>query len=150
MLVSNGWCQVHTVPYPITFIWRLVNSGCFRHFTPKRVQKAGGVRLLTRVHYKHVYMHKVASVGSICYIWMQSTAISIHYNNFFYFFNVCGCSSYKLLYTQFSLLLKLPNFVKKMLVHGQVTIIFVVSVCLCVCLFVQSFSQPSLIRFRSN
>ena len=36
------------------------------------------------------------------------------------------------------------------LVHGQVTIIFVVSVCLCVCFFVQSFSQPSLIRFRSN
>ena len=34
----------------------------------------------------------------------------------------------------------------KFLVHGQVTIIFVVSVCL----FVQSFSQPSLIRFRSN
>jgi len=33
-----------------------------------------------------------------------------------------------------------------LLVHGQVTIIFVVSVCL----FVQSFSQPSLIRFRSN
>jgi len=32
------------------------------------------------------------------------------------------------------------------LVHGQVTIIFVVSVCL----FVHSFSQPSLIRFRSN
>jgi len=31
-------------------------------------------------------------------------------------------------------------------VHDQVTIIFVVSVCL----FVQSFSQPSLIRFRSN
>jgi len=38
----------------------------------------------------------------------------------------------------------------KLLVHGQVTIIFVVSVCLFVCLFVQSFSQPSLIRFRSN
>ena len=41
-----------------------------------------------------------------------------------------------------------------MLVHGQVTIIFVVSVglsvCLSVCLFVQSFCQPSLIRFRSN
>ena len=37
-----------------------------------------------------------------------------------------------------------------MLVHGQVTIIFVVSVCLSVCLFVQSFSQPSLIRFQSN
>jgi len=36
------------------------------------------------------------------------------------------------------------------LVHGQVTIIFVVSVCLSVCLFVQSFSQPSSIRFRSN
>jgi len=35
------------------------------------------------------------------------------------------------------------------LVHGQVTIIFVVS-CLFVCLSVQSFSQPSLIRFRSN
>ena len=37
------------------------------------------------------------------------------------------------------------------LVHGQVTIIFVVSVCLFVCLFacllVQSFSQPSFIRF---
>ena len=37
-----------------------------------------------------------------------------------------------------------------LLVHGQVTIIFLVSVCLSVCLFVQSFSQPSLIRFRSN
>ena len=36
------------------------------------------------------------------------------------------------------------------LVQGQVTIIFVVSVGLSVCLFVQSFSQPSLIRFRSN
>ena len=41
------------------------------------------------------------------------------------------------------------------LVHGQVNIIFVVSVCLSVfclfvCLFVQSFSQPSLIQFRSN
>ena len=40
------------------------------------------------------------------------------------------------------------------LVHGQVTIIFVVSVCLFVCLFVslfvQSFSQPSLIRFLAN
>jgi len=36
------------------------------------------------------------------------------------------------------------------LVHSQVTIIFVVSVGLFVCLFVQSFSQPSLIRFRSN
>ena len=33
----------------------------------------------------------------------------------------------------------------KFLVHGQVTIIFVVSVGLSVCLFVQSFSQPSLI-----
>jgi len=37
-----------------------------------------------------------------------------------------------------------------MLVHGQVTIIFVLSVCLSVCLFVQSFSQPSSIRFGSN
>ena len=45
-----------------------------------------------------------------------------------------------------------------LLVHGQVTIIFVVSVCLfvclfvclSVCLFVQSFSQPSSIRFGSN
>jgi len=36
------------------------------------------------------------------------------------------------------------------LVHGQMTIIFVVSVCLFVCLFVQSFSQPSSIRFGSN
>jgi len=36
------------------------------------------------------------------------------------------------------------------LVHGQVTVIFVVSVSFSVCLFVQSFSQPSLIRFRSN
>jgi len=37
-----------------------------------------------------------------------------------------------------------------LLVHGQVTIIFVVSVGLSVCLFVQSFFQLSLIRFRSN
>jgi len=45
-----------------------------------------------------------------------------------------------------------------LLVHGQVTISFVVSVCLSVylfvclsvCLFVQSFSQPSSIRFGSN
>ena len=38
---------------------------------------------------------------------------------------------------------------KDFLVHGQVTIVFVVSVgFLSVCLFVQSFSQPSLIRFR--
>ena len=41
------------------------------------------------------------------------------------------------------------------LVDGQVTIIFVVSVCLLVCLsvclfVVQSFSQPSSIRFGSN
>ena len=36
------------------------------------------------------------------------------------------------------------------LVHGQVTIIFVVSVGFSVCLFVESFSQPSLIQFRSN
>ena len=36
----------------------------------------------------------------------------------------------------------------KLLVHGQVTIIFVVSVCLFVCLC--SFSQPSSIRFGSN
>jgi len=38
----------------------------------------------------------------------------------------------------------------RFLVHGQVTIIFAVSVCLFVCLFVQSFSQPSLVGFRSN
>jgi len=37
-----------------------------------------------------------------------------------------------------------------LLVHGQVIIIFVVSLCLSVCLLVQSFSQPSLIWFRSN
>jgi len=41
-----------------------------------------------------------------------------------------------------------------LLVYGQVTIIFAVSVglsvCLSVCLFVQSFSQPSLIRCPSN
>jgi len=37
-----------------------------------------------------------------------------------------------------------------LLVDGQVTIIFVVSVCLSVCLFVQSFSQQSSIRFGSN
>ena len=46
------------------------------------------------------------------------------------------------------------DFLKTILVHGQVTIIFVVSVglsvCFFVCLFVQSFSQPSLIRFQSN
>jgi len=48
----------------------------------------------------------------------------------------------------------LSDYFNHLLVHGQVTIIFVVSVglsvCLFVCLFVQSFSQPSLIRFRSN
>jgi len=46
------------------------------------------------------------------------------------------------------------NAFKVFLVHGQVTIIFIVSVCLSlclsVCLFVQSFSQPSSIRFGSN
>jgi len=42
------------------------------------------------------------------------------------------------------------RFFEVLLVHGQVTIIFVVSVGLSVCLFVQSFSQPSLIRFRSD
>ena len=47
--------------------------------------------------------------------------------------------------TQWSLLL-----CKIQMVHGQVTIIFVVSVGLSVCLFVQSFSQPSSIQFRSN
>jgi len=36
---------------------------------------------------------------------------------------------------------------KMLLVHGQVTVILVVSFGLFVCLFVQSFSQPSLIRF---
>jgi len=40
--------------------------------------------------------------------------------------------------------------IQLLLVHGKVTIIFVVSVCLFVCLFVQSFSQPSSIRFGSN
>ena len=40
------------------------------------------------------------------------------------------------------------SFYLLLFVHGQVTIIFVVSVCLSVCLC--SFSQPSLIRFRSN
>jgi len=40
--------------------------------------------------------------------------------------------------------------INTLLVHGQVTIIFVVSVGLSVCLFVHSFSQPSLIPFRSN
>ena len=48
--------------------------------------------------------------------------------------------------TIFDALLRL----KPSLVHGQVTIIFVVFVCLSVCLFVQSFSQPSSIRFGSN
>jgi len=58
----------------------------------------------------------------------------------------------------FSAFLFLLGYPVVFLVHGQVTIIFVVSVglsvCLFVCLFVylfvQSFSQPSLIRFRSN
>jgi len=45
-----------------------------------------------------------------------------------------------------SALFKIPRSASTaLLVHGQVTIIFVVSVCLSVCLFVQSFSQPSLI-----
>jgi len=38
-------------------------------------------------------------------------------------------------------------FACQMLVHGQVTIIFVVSVCLFVC---AEFFQPSSIRFGSN
>jgi len=38
-----------------------------------------------------------------------------------------------------------------LLVHSQVTIIFVVSVCLCVCLFAcAEFFQPSSIRLGSN
>ena len=41
-------------------------------------------------------------------------------------------------------------YANRFLVHGQVTIIFVVSVCLSVCLFVQSFPQPSSIRFGPN
>jgi len=48
---------------------------------------------------------------------------------------------------------ELPQLLSQMLVHGQVTIIFVVSVRLSVCLSVctvQSFTQPSLIRFGSN
>ena len=49
---------------------------------------------------------------------------------------------------------KCINAYNDVLVYGQVTVIFVVSVglsvCLSVCLFVQSFSQPSLIQFRSN
>jgi len=45
----------------------------------------------------------------------------------------------------------LIGFVFDFLVHGQVTIIFVVSVCLFVCLFVcAEFFQPSSIRFGSN
>jgi len=48
-----------------------------------------------------------------------------------------------------ALLLVATALVLFLLVHGQVTIIFVVSViCLFVCLC--SFSQPCLIRFRSN
>ena len=42
------------------------------------------------------------------------------------------------------------RLINNLLVHGQLTIIFVVSVGLSVCLFVQSFSQPSLIRFWPN
>jgi len=48
------------------------------------------------------------------------------------------------------MLLIVSYFSANLLVRGQVTIIFVVSVCLSVCLFLRSFSQPSLIRFRSN
>jgi len=49
------------------------------------------------------------------------------------------------------LLLDLDHyFLVVLLVHGQVTIISVVSVGLFVCLFVQSFSQLSLIPFCSN
>ena len=54
-------------------------------------------------------------------------------------------------YSQCILVLpQLYSHVFTLLVHGQLTIIFVVSVGLSVCSFVQSFSQPSLIRFRSN
>ena len=60
------------------------------------------------------------------HFWSQNKTIPV-----VYFWKINACSMY-------------------LLVHGQVTIIFVVSVCLSVCLFVQSFSQPSLIRFRSS
>jgi len=49
-----------------------------------------------------------------------------------------------------SLLPAIVTHTSALVVHGQVTIIFVVSVCLFLCLFVQSFSQPSSIRFGSN
>ena len=41
----------------------------------------------------------------------------------------------------------LPRLTQSLLVHGQVTIIFVVSVCLFVC---AEFFQPSSIRFGSS
>ena len=59
------------------------------------------------------------------------------------------CSAYSLLVLMLMRPQRWPCHVL-LLVHGQVTIIIVVSVCLFVCLFVQSFSEPSLIRFRSN
>ena len=65
------------------------------------------------------------------------------------------CLSVCLRVRRWSLEIRLNSWSRSVLfVHGQVTIIFVVSLgfsaCLFVCLFVQSFSQPSLIRFRSN
>ena len=58
--------------------------------------------------------------------------------------------SYNLHFVVRAYFVLIHSVIRELLVHGQVTIIFVVSVGLSVCLFVQSFSQPSLIRFRSN
>jgi len=54
-----------------------------------------------------------------------------------------GCAGHHLALGSALFVLFRLKLVLKFLVHGQVTIIFVVSVCL----FVQSLSQPSLIRF---
>ena len=64
--------------------------------------------------------------------------------------NVCTFSCYVVHVDNTAVLYNLVYVHLWLLVHGQVTIIFIVSFGLSVCLFVQSFSQPSSIRFRSN
>ena len=60
--------------------------------------------------------------------------------------SICSTVRAIIFFTMFTF----SHFLFDFLVHSQVTVIFVLSVGLSVCLFVQSFSQPSLIRFRSN
>ena len=92
----------------------------------------------------------VSSGSSLVYLWyINSKPIAVTTKN-----QVCSLIAVYWLFDAKQVILLCDQTQCNMLVHDQVTIIFVVSVglsvCLFVCLFVQSFSQPSSIRFRSN